>query len=131
MKMTIDNITYLDQLHPNKLFVFSNPIISRFYFNDYLEVKHFLNTLEVDKTYVITFEFILSLLLFEEDSPVLILSKPILITKNSNPRIISNFIKNQVRIACDNYYLDENIMDMMIDQDGPGVIVKYNQINLF
>jgi len=51
----------------------------------------------VDKTYVITFEFILSLLLFEEDSPVLILSKPILITKNSNPRIISNFIKNQVR----------------------------------
>jgi hypothetical protein len=34
---------------------------------------------------------------YEEDSPVISLSKPILITKNSNPRLISNFIKNQVR----------------------------------
>jgi hypothetical protein len=33
--------------------------------------------------------------------------------------------------SCDNYYLDESIMDRMIDKDGPGVIVKYNEINLF
>jgi hypothetical protein len=129
--MTISNITYLDQLQTNRLFLFSNPSITRFYFQDYLELKQFLNNLEVDKTYIITFDFIMSWLLFEEDSPVISLSKPILITKNSNPRLISDFIKQQIRLACDNYYLDESIMDMMIDQDGPGIIVKYNQINLF
>jgi hypothetical protein len=73
----------------------------------------------------------MSWFIYEEDSPVISLSKPILISKNSNPRLISNFINNQVRLACDNYYLDESKMDMMIDKDGPGVIVKYNEINIF
>jgi len=95
--MSITKITYLDVLLPNRLFLMSNPSITRFYFHDYLEVKQFPDNLEVDKTYVITFDFVMSWFTYEEDSPVISLSKPILITKNSNPRLISNFIKNQVR----------------------------------
>jgi hypothetical protein len=72
--------------------------------------------------------------MFEEDSPVLNLSKPILVTKNSNPRLISNFIKDRIRLACDTYYLDDTILEMIEcsdNSDKPGVIIKYNEINIF
>jgi len=128
--MSINNITYLNQFIENRLFIFNNPIVTRFHFNDYIEVSLFLNQLEIDKVYVVTFDFVISWIQYDEDSPVINLSKPILITRNSNPRLISNFITSRIRLACDNYYLDENIIDMLIEQDGPGVIVKYNQINL-
>jgi len=129
--MSINNITYLDQFIDNKLFIFNNPIVTRFHFNDYIDVSLFLRDLENDKAYVVTFDFVLSWLQYDEDSPVINLSKPILVTRNSNPRLISNFILNRISLACDNYYLAEEIMDMLIKPDGPGVIVKYNQINLF
>jgi hypothetical protein len=58
--MSITKITYLDVLLPNRLFLMSNPSITRLYFHDYLEIKQFLNNLEVDKTYVITFDFVMS-----------------------------------------------------------------------
>jgi hypothetical protein len=87
--------------------------------------------ISLDKVYVLTFDFIISWLQFEEDNPVINLTKPILITRNSNPRLISNFLNSRIKLACDNYYLDENIMEMLIDPDGPGVIFKYNKINLF
>jgi hypothetical protein len=125
--MSIKNITYLDQILENRLFIFNNPSIEWLHFSDYIEIKSFLDSLEIDKTYVITFDFIISWLSYDEDSPVINLSKPILITKNSNPRLIADFIKSRIILACDNYYLDDSI----IDKDGLGVIVKYDQINLF
>jgi hypothetical protein len=125
--MSIKNITYLDQILENRLFIFNNPSIEWLHFSDYIEIKSFLDSLEIDKTYVITFDFIISWLSYDEDSPVINLSKPILITKNSNPRLIADFIKSRIILACENYYLDDSI----IDKDGLGVIVKYDQINLF
>jgi hypothetical protein len=132
--MTITNITYLDQFYPNNLAIFNNPSITRLYFNDYIEITQFLGSLEQDKIYVLTFDFVVSWLMFEEDSPVLNLSKPILVTKNSNPRLISNFIKDRIRLACDTYYLDDTILEMIEcsdNSDKPGVIIKYNEINIF
>ena len=129
--MSINKITYLQQILPNRLFIFNNPSITRFYFNDYIEITHFLNELEIDKTYVITFDFVISWFLYEEDSPVINLNKPILITRNSNPKLISDFLISNVSLAIDNYYLNEDIMNMLSDPDGPGVIAKYDQINLF
>jgi hypothetical protein len=91
--MSIKNITYLDQILENRLFIFNNLSIEWLHFSDYIEIKSFLDSLEIDKTYVITFDFIISWLSYDEDSPVINLSKPILITKNSNPRLIADFIK--------------------------------------
>jgi hypothetical protein len=62
--MTTNNITYLDQIIPNKLFVFSNPLIAQFHFNDTMEILLFLNSLEIDKVYVLTFYLNMSYLRF-------------------------------------------------------------------
>lgn len=59
------------------------------------------------------------------------LSDPILITKNSNPKLISKFIKDQIKLASDIYFIDEDIANMLIESEGPGVICKFNEINLF
>jgi hypothetical protein len=101
------------------------------YFNDYIEIAQFLSKLEIDKVYVVTFNFIISWLLYKEEGPIINLSKPILITKNSNPRLISKFLKSRIKSFCDSYYLDPNILEMMIQEDGPGVLIKYREITLF
>jgi hypothetical protein len=71
--------------------------------------------------------------MYEEDCPIISLSKPILITKNSNSRVISKFIIERVKLACDIHYLDDSILECGSDKnhDGPGVIVNYSKINLF
>jgi len=127
--MSIKNITFLDQIIPHSMFVFNNSPKTRFYFNDYLEVKQFLNSLDPDQVYVITFDFISSLMMYSEDTPVIALSKPILITKNSNHIVISHFLKERINAACNSHFLDESILEMLTIQDGPGVLVNYSKIN--
>jgi hypothetical protein len=91
-----------------------------------LEVRHFLNTLELDTIYVVTFEFIPSMIMHDEHGPSLLLGKPIIITKNSNHYTISNYLKERIDIMIDTYYLDDSIL-----QADSTVIVKYSKINLF
>jgi hypothetical protein len=58
--MSTNKITYLDQIIPNKLFVFSNLellVMDSFGFSDF---KFFIDSLEIDKAYVVTFEFVTS-----------------------------------------------------------------------
>jgi hypothetical protein len=70
--------------------------------------------------------------MYEEDSPVINLSKPLIITKNSNPKLLSTFLKQRIRLACDYNYLDEDNLNMSMDsKDGASVLVKYKEINLF
>jgi hypothetical protein len=129
--MSTNKITYLDQIIPNKFFVFSNPellVMDSFGFSD---IKFFIDSLESDKAYVVTFEFVTSWILYEEDSPSIILSKPILITKNSNPITITQFIYYQIGLAIGNYNLDDDILEKIGETEGPGIIAKYNEINLF
>jgi len=97
---------------------------------DLNETSDFLNHLDDNKVYIVTLDFIISWLQYEEDSPVINLSKPILITKDSNPSLISDFIQSRIKLACDNYYLDDDIMDMLIDKNGPGVIIKYSEFRI-
>lgn len=133
--MSITKITYLENILENNLFIFNNSFKSRLYFNDWFEIKQFLNGLEHDKVYVLTFDLVVSWFAYEEDSPSLNLSKPILVTRNSNPRLIANFIKNRIRLACDDYYLDQTVLEMIEGSDNysdkPGVIITYDKINLF
>jgi hypothetical protein len=94
-------------------------------------VKLFLANLEKDKAYVLIFELFLSEF-HENDIPVITLSEPILITKNSNPALISKFLINQTILASERFDLDyELIKDMRLDKGAPYIRVKYNEIKLF
>jgi hypothetical protein len=107
-------------------------MFSHLYFTDIIEIKHFLDTLEIDKVYVATFEFHLSDLSDNEDPPVITLSKPILLTKNSNPTLISKFILNQIRLADDKFSLDYDlILELRLNNGAPYILRKYNEINIF
>jgi len=128
--MSINKITFLESIIPNDVFCLNNSMISRLYFFDSFEISLFLDILETDKVYVACFEYISSWNLYDEDSPVITLSKPILLTRNSNPRIVSKFIKSQINLACFSYNL-EITEDMPNKLDAPGVIVKYREINIF
>ena len=95
--LSTSNITFLDEFietesKQNKVYFKSEIYTNRFYFSDSTEIKQLLDDLDNNKCYVVTFQFILSWLQYEEDNPVLVLSKPILISKDSNPSLISNFI---------------------------------------
>jgi hypothetical protein len=126
--MSINRITFLDQFYPTGIFHINNPEFTNFYYSDWIEVIKFLNKLEEDTIYVVSFEFIFSWDTFNEDSPTLILSKPILVTKNSNSKIISKFLQDRIHLTCENFYLNNDLMEVL---EGPGVLVKYKPINLF
>jgi hypothetical protein len=130
--MSINNITYLSQFISYNLFIFSNYKFTLLYFADIIEVNQFLKSLEIDKTYVVTFELIMSEL-SDNDIPSITLSEPILITKLSNPILISKFILNQISLADEKFNLDYDlILNMRLnDKSSPYILIKYNEINLF
>lgn len=131
MSYSINRITYLDQIIANRFFVFLDFESYFLYFTDFIEVKKFLDKLEIDKIYVLTFELHMSEFT-DDDIPVITLSKPILVTKNSSPILISKFLLNQISLADDNLELKyELILQMRLNKGAPYVLVKYNQINLF
>lgn len=131
--MTINNITYLNEIHENTMFISNNSELKILNHYDHLDIKHWLNSLEIDKAYVVTFEFIISLMMYDEDGPSINLGKPILITKNSNPLIISNYLNERINIMIDTFYLDDSILicNGENNPDGTAVIANYSIINLF
>jgi hypothetical protein len=75
-------------------------------------------------------------MLYNDCDPVISLSKPILVTKNSNPRVLSDYLNHKINEACNLHYLDESISNFNSDNinnkmDTPGVVVNYSKINLF
>jgi hypothetical protein len=51
---------------------------------------------------------IYSWLTYEEDTPVIILSKPFLVTKESDPLIISKYLQYRIHLACSSFLLEDN-----------------------
>jgi hypothetical protein len=58
--MSLNKITYLDQILENKILIISDPYTDILYFSDSLEIHQFLERLEKDKVYVLSLEFVLS-----------------------------------------------------------------------
>ncbi len=129
--MTINNITYLNEIYENTMFISNNSDFKILNYYDHLEIKHWLNSLEVDQAYVVTFEFVISLMMYDEDGPSINLGKPILITKNSNPKIISNYLNARINMMIDTFYLDDSILisNGKNNPDGTAVIANYSKIN--
>jgi hypothetical protein len=83
-------------------------------------LKDFLQLLDFNKAYIV-----LPILATEEtrgDGPILSLSKQILVTRDSNPITISDFLFNQMEIACMNYGI-ENLHNFII-------VLKFRPISL-
>jgi len=96
-----------------------------FNFCDFKDVQDFLDNLDHDKAYVLTFDLITDKSGYELGNPSIILGSPILISKNSNPWLISNYLSERIKLATWSYGLEYDM------KDGPGVIVKYREINLY
>jgi hypothetical protein len=57
--MSINKITYLDQIIPNRLFIFNNPSYLIIDSLEFFEFKYFIDSLDSDKAYVVTFDLLL------------------------------------------------------------------------
>jgi hypothetical protein len=96
------NITFLtEQVHNKNLFTIG---YYHFFKIPNLEIsilKDFLQILDYKKAYIVL--PILTTEATKGDGPILSLSKQILVTRDSDPMTISNFLINQIGLACDNY----------------------------
>jgi hypothetical protein len=59
------------------------------------------------------------------------LSKPFVVTRNSDPKIISEFIDSRIDLFLDAYNLYNTFQDENGKTDGPGLVIKYKEINIF
>ena len=107
--MSTNKITFLEEYYPHDMFCFSNNLITWFFFNDNFEVIDLLSNLEHEQKLMWLHLRLLSWLTCWEEMPSITLSKPILITKNSNPELISNYLKEGFNIACDTFDLDKDM----------------------
>jgi len=128
-----DKITFFDEKFGNddpdsSIIYITNSSISWFSFFDLNEISDFLDNLEYNKTYIISFDLIFDFLSYEVGDPSIILTKPILINKETNPKLISNFLNERVKTSCYSYDLDVSCLK---DNEGPGILVRYKEINLF
>jgi len=120
--MSLNKITYFHDIIPHDIIILNNVTTTIFHFSDIIKITQFLDSLEADKVYVVNLEFVYSFLIYDSDAPTINLYKPILITKNSNPRLICNHIKNQISEICITFFLDDSLI---CGEDSVGVIVKY------
>src|SRR6266567_87857 len=84
-----------------------------------------------DSIYTFSFIIICSFTTYNDDAPTINLSKPIIITKNSNHQTISKFIYSRIDECVNTFYLEDSLIFNKNKEDGPGVIVKYQEINIF
>jgi hypothetical protein len=117
----------LDQFYPNGIFLYSEPKIEILTILDVIEISDFLVNLK-SKIYVVSFEFITNIDTYDVDLPNLILSKPVLITTNSNPDLLMKFLRAKIELAFKTFYLDEDLIEKLSNS---GVLIKYKPINLF
>src|SRR3981189_3606943 len=96
MIMSINRISFLHDFIEYDICIFNNVKVNIFNFADFLDVKNLLSELEEGKNYVVTFEFVYSFLTYNDEGPNIILTKPILINKNSNSQLISKFIQEKI-----------------------------------
>lgn len=119
----IDNVE-----NPTDIIYVVNSKFTWFHFNDFKEISDFLDILEHDKIYIVSFDIILDKLSYEFGDPTIVVSKPILITKESNPWLISRFLNERIVKSCDSYGLEEDWLKL--GNDSPGILVRYKEINL-
>ena len=134
--MSLKKITFLDDIllsEKSSIFYLYQAGIAKLSYCDSGDIFFsFLNGLTQNKTYVVCPELVYSSVFYQIGDPVIILSKPFLVTKESNADIVSKFIIERV-VSAWNFYKLDNIP--FVEQDGqiagPAVLFRYKEITLF
>jgi hypothetical protein len=71
---------------------------------------NYLNKLEDNENYILDIGFIPDIALWDLDAPVMLLSKTLLINRNSSSTTITKFILERLDFMVDYYYLDDTII---------------------
>lgn len=123
--MTTNSITFLYELFPNLtgIYVYTNYKPHLLHYFDSLDVCNFLKTLGKDKIYVVSPELINLSQDYVQGEPVLTLSDPFVITKESNPDLISDYLLNQMIKAFAIYSVGDNQFNNF------KILIKYSELN--
>lgn len=126
--MSITNITYFhDLFESDNICIVNYPDIYLFNFSEISEWKSFLKSLEIGKLYVVSLELVLDMDLYNYEDPTIVLSKPILITRDSDPILLAGYaISVEVRAGF-MYDLHINYKSAI---KRPMIIAKYKEIIL-
>ena len=132
LPVSITKITFLndflndDENNPLEIFYIRKPMITWINFCDFKDIIGLLDILDHNKSYVITFDLVINQMSYESGDPSLNLGPPILISKDSNPWLLTEYLANKIGIGCNSYDLNDRL-----DIDNMGVLIKYKEINLF
>lgn len=124
-KFTVNTITFLDQIIDNKLL--NQHYIFKYF--DNLSIWLFLNSLDENKIYCIYPELI-NLEYKYELNPVLKLSNPFLVCKDSNEVIIYKFIINQIDKSINLYNISDPI-SWVDNHDKLNIIFRFHEVPPF
>lgn len=124
--LSVTTITFLEDLlnedhnYSFDIIYFRNPNFIWLKFGDFQEIMDFLTLLESDKAYIANFELIFDQNGFEFGEPTINLGSPILISKDSNPWLISDYLKSKIVKSSNSFDLN--------DQNEVSILVKYKII---
>lgn len=93
--MSINKIDFFFDHYNQTYFFMDKPLIEIVFIDDITDLTDFLEKLDEDKVYVTMVEWIPDFTKDFEDS-FIFLGEPFLVTKNSNPWIISNYIRDLI-----------------------------------
>jgi hypothetical protein len=131
--MTKNNITFFDKYFPEGIIILIDPYIHILDKINTQGVEDFMYRLDEDKVYIVTLEFIHSFLLYDAHCPSIVLSRPILVDKNSNPEVIIDFITKRIDYFHQNYYWDDSLLTELEEgsnkNNGPGILLRYKEVN--
>jgi len=108
--LSISSISYINDLDIPAITDFESERIE--IFNKFIikETSDFLNKLEDNESYIVEIGFIPNITLWDLDAPQMLLSKPLLINRNSSATTINKFILERLDYMVDYYYLDDTII---------------------
>lgn len=110
LPLSITRISYYNELDNPAIPDFESEKIEIFREFTIKETNEFLNKLEDNESYILDIEFISNIALWDLDAPVMTLSKPLLVNRNSSATTITKFILERLDFMVDYYYLDDTII---------------------
>jgi len=118
-----DNITFLtDQVNNKNLFTIGYYHFFKLPLLELTVLKDFLQILDFNKAYIILPILATDTIKTDSGGPILSLSKQFLVTRDSDPITIRNFLLKQIEIACENYGI--------ADLENYTVVLKFRPISL-
>lgn len=105
LPLSISKISYFDDIFQKEVLIDKNSITETIHLINIDKISDFLVKLDTNYNYVGLIEFVPDYLIFEEDSPKMILCNPFLFNKFSSSTVITKFINERLDLMTDKFYL--------------------------